>query len=806
LSPTRLAVSALLMLRNYLLIALRNARRQPGFTAINVVGLALGLACAFFIAHFVQDECSFDRFHEKGDRIYRLVADSYTASERTYGSISSAPMGPALRAEFPEVEEVVRLFAVTPLVAYGEQRFHEERVYYADVTFFDVFDFPLLDGDPATALRDPGSIVLTPERARKYFGREEPLGETLLLGSGQQPFTVTGVLAPVPHNSHLQFDALLSHSSWEWTEENWLWFGWRTYVLLQPGHEAATLEQKLPDLVQLHAGERMERAGFWFDLRLQPLVDIYLHSDRQEAAETVVGRASTVYIFSLIALFTLLLAGVNFTNLSTARAAGRAREIGVRKSTGATRRQLSQQFLGESLLLSLLAVAGAILLILAFSAPYEGLSGKVLDLSLGAIGGYATLLIGLALVVGLLAGIYPALVLSSMRPAEVLRGSFQTSTRGTVLRKGLVVVQFAITSALLIGTAVVYSQIEYLKRASLGVDAEQLYVLDFRGDPQVRQQAEVIRASFTALPGVESASFSAVVPGRSPSNLTTDAETSSGERVASNLDTYFVDEDFFETFGIDVVAGRTFSREFATDSLAAWVVNQAALDHFGWGTADAALGKRLTRDAVDGEVIGVVEDFHTVSLHQEVRPLAMQIRPWYEHLTLRVRTEDLSRTLAAVEGMWTEMVPHRPYEAFFLDARFAAQYQVEERFGRAFGIFAFLAVMIACLGLFGLVAHAVQQRTKEIGVRKILGARVAELAALLSRDFLVLVLIAFAVAAPVAYFGMQRWLEGFAYRVTISPAAFLIAGGLVVAIALLTAGVHTVRAAMADPVKALRAE
>jgi putative ABC transport system permease protein len=793
------------MLRNYLRIALRNARRQPGYTAINVVGLALGLACAFFILHFVQDERSFDRFHDNADRIYRVVSDQYTASDTSYASITSLPMAPALEAEFPEVEHAVRLFATYPLVERGEQRFHEERVYLADASIFEVFDFPLVAGDPTTALVDPGSIVLTEALAQKYFGGEEPLGQTLLIGR-ELSFTVTGLLAPIPRNSHLQFDALISHSSWQRREDNWLWFGWRTYVLLQPGHDPAELERKLPDFVQRHAGERMELAGFSFDLKLQPLTDIYLHSDRVEAAETVVGRASTVYIFSIIALFTLLLAGVNFTNLSTARAASRAKEIGVRKATGAMRGQLAAQFLGESLFLSLLAVVGATVLVLLFSGPYEALSGKVLDPSVAALGGYGVSLLGLALAMGLLAGIYPALVLSSLRPVEVLKGRYQTSARGTALRKGLVVVQFAITSALLIGTGVVYMQLDFLRKASLGVDAEQLYVLDFRGDQDVRQQSEAIRGVLTALPGVEAASFSAVVPGRSPSNLTTNVEVADGERIVSNLDTYFVDEDFFETFGAELVAGRGFSRDFATDSLAAWVVNEAAVAHFGWGTPEAALGRRLSRDSDEGQVIGVVEDFHFASLHQTVTPLALQIRPWYEYVTLRVRTDDLPRTLAAIQTAWADMVPHRPFEAFFLDERFAAQYQAEERFGRAFGIFAFLAIVIACLGLFGLVAYAVQQRTKEIGVRKVLGAQVPQLAVLLSRDFVVLVLVAFVVAAPVAYLGMQRWLASFAYHVELEPWVFVAAGALVLLIALATASIHTVRAAMADPIEALRSE
>jgi putative ABC transport system permease protein len=793
------------MLRNYLLIAFRTMARHPGYTALNVVGLALGLACAFFILHFVQDERSYDRFHPHADRTYRLVADQYTASDTSYAAITSAPMAPAVAAEFPEVEAFTRLFPVQPLVARGDLWRYEERVFFADSTFFEVFHFPLVAGDPATALRGPGSLVLTEAAAQRYFGLEDPMGQALTLVGGT-PFTVTGVLAPVPARSHLDFDILISHASWEAEEDNWFWFGWQSYVLLRPESDAAALEQKLPELVERHAGERMRQAEFSFDIRLQPLTSIYLHSDREEAAGTRVGRASTLAVFSLIALFTLLLAGVNFTNLATARAASRAKEIGVRKATGATRRQLSAQFLGESVIMSLLAAVSAAALVVAFRGPYGALSGKALPLSAEALGGHALALLGLAVGVGLLAGAYPALVLSSLRPASVLKGRFQGSGRGAFLRKGLMVVQFAITSVLLIGTGVVYSQLAFLRGSALGVDADRLLVLDFRGDAEVHRQREVLRAAFAALPGVEAASFSAAVPGHIPSNLTTEVEAAGGGHVVSNLDTYFVDHDFLDAFGVELVAGRSFSRDLPTDSLSAWLVNEAAVRHFGWGTAEDALGKRLRRGSEEGEVIGVVADFHTASLHRAVGPLALQVRPWYRMLTLRVRTDDLPRTLAAVEAVWAGVVAHRPVESFFLDRQFAAQYRAEEQFVRAFGVFAGLAVVIACLGLFGLVAFAVQQRTKEIGIRKVLGARALGLAALLTRDYLALVLAAFVLAVPVGVLGMRRWLAGFAYAVEVEAWVVLVAGLLVALVATLTVGAQALRAAAADPVRSLRSE
>ncbi len=793
------------MLQNYLRVALRHLRKNKVATAINVGGLALGLACAFFILGFVQDERSYDHFHENADRIYRLVADQYTAADTAYVAITSAPMGPALAAEFPAVQRAVRLYPTSALFERGSRRFQEEQVFYADSTLFDVFTFPLLSGDSKIALREPYSVVLTEATARKYFGEEDALGQTLLL-DGEQPYTVTGVMAPIPHNSHLQFEALLSHTSWESEEDNWFWFGWHTYLLLPPAYDAAVLKRELPGFMERHVGERMREIGFSFALSLQPLKRVYLNAGR-EGAMGPVGSATNLYIFSAIALFTLLMAGVNFVNLSIARAASRAKEVGIRKVSGSTRAQLAGQFLSESVVLSLLALAMAAVLVLVFREPYTAISGKTLDLYGGALVSHGAFLLWLALGVGLLAGIYPALVLSSFRPVVVLRGHYQTSARGAGLRKALVVVQFAITFGLLVGTGVVYTQLDYLKGKSLGVDAEQLLVLDFRSDESVRQRYESVQTEFVRIPGVEAASFSSVVPGVNPWNLTTSVEGVEGALRESNLDMYFVDHDFFRTFGVTAVAGRGFSRDFPSDAVNGYVVNTAAVQHFGWGTPEEALGKRMVRGEAEGQVIGVVEDFHVESFHQTVGPLALQVRPTaYRFLTLRVGTAELPRTLEAVEDTWARVVPSRPLERFFLDDRFAEQYRAEERFGRVFGVFAALALVIACLGLFGLSAFTAQQRTKEIGVRKVMGATVTMIVALLSKDFAKLVLTAFVVAAPVAYFLMGNWLEGFAYHIMLGPGVFLLAGVGALFIALLTVSYHALRAATADPVKSLRSE
>ena len=802
---------SLIMLKNYLKIALRQVRRQKGYAFINVSGLAIGIVCCLFILLFVRDEMSYDRFYENADRIVRLIEDVHTVNQTLYQATSAPAMGPNLLLDYPEVLHAVRFLRTDRLLQYGDLRFQESHIAFADSTVFEIFDFPLLRGDAKTALTAPYSVVLTASVARKYFGDEDPMGKTMTL-ENEQALTVTGVLRDLPGNTHLPFDILLSFTTLEAMvtsnlQQNWGWNSYYTYLLLPEGYDPALLEGKLPDFLDRHIGEWLQSRGFSYTLHLQPLTDIYLHSSRIGEPGPG-GNVTYLYLFSSIAVFILLIACVNFMNLATAQSAARAKEVGLRKVVGAQRRQLAMQFLGESLLTSILALLLAIGLFRLLLPLFNGLTGKALALDALWTGSTVFFVPGLLLLVGVVAGLYPALVLSGFRPALVLKGAFRTSRRGVALRKGLVVFQFAISIILIVGTAVVAVQLDYLRNQNLGFEPEQQLVIYFDGDGQVQQQAETIKQVMRKHPAVISASMSSSVPGNGIwNNLLVHVDVAPGQTQEAAIDNYAVDVDFIDQFGIEVVAGRGFSNDFATDATAAFVINEAAVQHFGWTTPEETLGKRFVRGDREGEIIGVVKDFNYRSLRQQVDPLFLWILPsWTAYLTLRVRTEDVTQAVADVERLWKDVAPQRPFTYTFLDDQFNQQYQAEEHFGKLFGYFALLAIFIACLGLFGLASFTAQERTREIGVRKVLGATVPQIIVLLSKDFAWLVLLAFVVAAPVAYLAMEEWLTGFAYRTAISWWIFLIAGLAALGVAVLTISYQSIKAALANPVESLRYE
>ena len=799
------------MLRNYLKIAYRNLLRHKGYTAINVVGLAVGLAACLVIARYVQFERSFDRFHEKADRIYRLVTEREGEAGAT--ARTSGPIAPLLTEALPEVVQAVRFNQESFFVARGDVGFQEDGLYFADSTVFDVFSFSLLRGNPETALRAPFSIVLTEHVARKYFGDADPMGQTLTVAD-EAEVTVRGILADVPAGSHLQFDALVSMTTAEvlpgtsWLLENWYSGAFHTYLLLASEEAAASVADKLSGFVQRRAPGDLLAQEPDYALALEPLTDVYLHSARAEQIGPT-GDAEQLALFALIGAFILVIACINFTNLATARSADRAREVGVRKLVGAGRPQLAVQFLAESVLLIGVAMVLATALAQGLLPLVSELSGKPLAFGRGDALPYALALLGGTLAVGLLAGAYPAFVLSGFRPATVLKGRLSGSRQGRLLRKGLVVVQFGISISLIAATVVVFAQLHHLRTQDPGYDREQLLVLDgFDAVEAVRHEA--VKAELVKHPAVTSAAGLMVPPvGRYDlPDWMMDVENARGEMQDASLPMYPVDFDFIPQYGIEVVAGRPFSRDFATDAEAAFVINEAALARFGYRSAEEAVGRRIENVYPQGgTIIGVVRNFSYRSLHEPVGPVVMRILPGHlSQLSLKVQTSDLPQTLAELEARWQALVPQRPFVYRFLDEAFAAQYRTEERFGQTFGLFAGLAIVIACLGLFGLAAFTITQRTKEIGIRKVMGASVPGLVALLSREIAGLVLVAFSVAVPVAYSGLAEWLSGFASRVEPAWWMFALAGIGTLAIALLTVGYQATKAALADPVESLRYE
>jgi putative ABC transport system permease protein len=803
------------MWTNYLKVALRTLRRQKGYVALNVLGLALGLVCCGFIGLYVQDERSFDRFHERAERIYRLTRETRTAGRDDAEAVTSAPMAPVLAAELPGVERAVRVVRSGGLLERGEGaarvRRQEDALAYADAAFFDVFSFPLVDGDPRRALAAPGAVVLTETLARVYFGDADPMGQALRLDN-TTTLTVTGVMRDVPANSHLTFDAVVSWATWEAgaraTDNEWLLDGWNanylyTYLLLPEGAAPGRVEAALPAFVERHLAEHVGQLFEHYALRLQPLPAIHL-GPALTAEPSPTTDPARLYVIALVGAFILLIACVNFVNLATARAAQRAKEVGLRKAIGAWRGQLVRQFLAESVLVSAAAFVLALVASQLLLPGFDALAGKEVG-SLWAHGGLYPLLLGaLALVVGLGAGSYPAFVLSGFRPAAVLRGPFRSSRQGALLRQGLVVFQFAISIALIAGTAVVYTQLRYMRSQPLGFSEDPLLVLTYGGDAAVQARVEAVRQALARQPGVLEATVASSVPGTGHNQLSVEYEGPDGAVRQDAMNQYAVDAHYPATLGLTLVAGRA---PAAADSSRGYLLNEAAVAQIGWRSAEEAVGKPFGLPNVEGEVVGVVRDFHYHSLREAVEPLFLHAFPdFYDRFTLRLAPADVHATVAAVERAWAAEAPHLPFTYTFLDERFDEQYRADARFGQLFGVFAGLAILVACLGLFGLASYTAEQRTKEIGVRKVLGASVAGIVALLSRDVLRLLAVAFVVAVPLAYVAMDRWLEGFAHRVALGPGVFAVAGALALLIALLTVSTQTLRAAAADPVSALRSE
>lgn len=799
-------------------LALRSLRRNRGFAFLNVGGLALGLACVLLIVLYVQDERAVDGFHERADRIVRVDMDVIKDGEVDPSSNTPGVLGPALAERMPEVEAAVRFTHADPVLRVDGTPHEAERMYFADPEVFAVFTYPLTEGDPATALAAPGQIVLTAPHAARLFGSAPALGQTV--GWKDRTLTVAGVLADVPRQTHLPFDGLISLATAEdpgWFYDNWFSVGFATYALLRPGVPPAAFDAALPAFVEAAAGEAMIEEGERLALHARPLPTLYLTVDMGMGE---FGNATTLDILLLVALFVLLVAAVNFTNLATARSLDRAREVGVRKSLGAGRGGLAAQFLVEAVVLSGLALALAVVVAALAMPAFRELSGKPLslaDLGPGWLG-----LAALAVVTGLAAGAYPALVLSGFRPAEVLKGRFATSARGQGLRQGLVVVQFGISVALIAATVIVFTQLRYMQSQDLGLDlggeTSQLVVLPIMGDSSVVARLAQVRARLNAVPGVLGTTASLTAPTfgtYSAGGTTVDGPDGPGPEFSTAV--FLADTAYVGVYGLDLLAGRAprgLPPGAPDDAPREFVLSETAARAAGFARADAIdptiLGAPAQFWGIEGTVVGVMADLHVEGLQTAVEPVLLTVDEGTilppNTLTLRVSTAGLPATLAAVETAWSEVAPSRPFTYSFLDEDFAEQYVSELRFGRLFGVFSGLAIGIACVGLFGLAAHAAAQRTKEIGVRRVLGATVGQIVVLLSRNVVALVAAGVAVGAPVVVWGMSRWLDGFATRIALGWAPFALATAVVLTVAVLTVGGHALRAALADPVRALRSE
>ncbi|GHA54024.1 ABC transporter permease [Pontibacter akesuensis] len=797
------------MLKNYFLLFFRNMARNKVYAGINIIGLAIGIASCILIYLFVQHELSFDKAFTKHERIYRVVNDLIVEDEVEKASITHAALAPTLADDFPEIEASTRMINRNKQVLrLDDKAIAIENTFWADSNYFDLFDYKLLEGNAKTALMEPNTMVITKEVAGKFFDNPmDAMFSTLRIGS--QSYKVTGIFEPVDA-AHMRPNVLTSFSTIpgevrQNMRTNWFGTNSYTYLLLRSPGDAAGLQAKLPDFVARRITPARGNTTERVELHLQALADIHLETDYLWEPFPV-GNKSYIYIFSLVGILILLIASINYMNLATARSAKRAKEVGLRKVVGANRPQLILQFLSESVMLTLFAVVIALVLVELMLPTFNSLAEKQISSTYFLDASFILVLVSIAVFIGLVAGSYPAFVLSHFKPVDILKSDKTPSSGGAMLRKGLVVLQFTISLVMIIGTVVVYSQMHYLKNQDLGFTKEQVLVIDIpSGDTAIVNKMPVIKAELLRNANITNAATTGMVPGEETSVIIFAVERNKA-MAEKTMNTIWVDYDFFELMDIPLKKGRNFSEEMRTDLDNGFILNEAAAKALGWD-ADP-IGKRIGfSDTTSGKVIGVVKDFNYKSLHSAVEPLVILLAPQNNgSLMARISPGNFSETMAHVESTWQRFAPTHPMDYSFLDQSFNEQYRAEEKMLAIFGYFALLTIIIACMGLFGLASFMAEQRTKEIGIRKVLGSSVSQIVLLLTKDFALLVVLAIILACPIAWYGMQQWLQDFAYRTPVSIWIFVYSGLVALALAVLTVSFKAARAAMSDPVSALRTE
>jgi putative ABC transport system permease protein len=807
------------MIKNYFKIAWRNLLKNKGFSAINIFGLAVGIACCLLITLYVTDELSYDRYHENKDRIYRLNFNvKFGGTEQAFAQTPDI-LGPTLQKDYPQVENFVRFYDRGPFLIkkYGTlDNIREEKILFADSSVFDVFTFPLVTGNPSTALTAPNTIVISESAAKRHFANQNPVGQVLNLDN-QKDYTVTAVMKDMPENSHFRSDFFISMKSLDYTWGDFFSNNHNTYILLKKGADPKAFAGYFNQIIQKYVGPQMvkvmgstmdefTKSGSYYKFDMIPLTDIHLKSKYINELGTN-GDIQYVYIFSIVALFVLLIACINFMNLSTARSSKRAKEVGVRKVLGSERLQLMFQFFSECVLLSFLALLAALVLVSLLLPFFNSLSGKAIHLNDLAGFKFLSFIVILPLLVGMLAGSYPAIFLSSFQPIKVLKG--RLNRKGGSLRNGLVVFQFTTCIILIVATVIVYRQVNYIQHKNLGFNKDQVLVINdaYALDKQARFFTDEVKK----IKGVESGTLSGYLP--TPSNRSDGAMFPEGELNMNKgvaMGRWDVDYDYIKTLGMQIVKGRNFSKDFGTDSSAV-IMNETAAKLFGYADpidkTIMSLVDNQSNKTYKYKVIGVVKDFHFESLRSNIGALCLFLNLSRGNVSFRLNTEsDIASTIKRIEAKWKELAPGQPFTYTFMDESFNSVYKGEQRIGKISLAFAFLTILVACLGLLGLVTFIAEQRIKEIGIRKVLGAGVAGIVQLLSKDFLKLVLVSIVIATPVAYYIMHKWLQDFSYRIKIEWWVFAAVGTGAVVIALLTVSYQTIKAAIANPVKSLKSE
>ncbi len=806
------------MLRNYLKTALRNLWKNKGFSAINIIGLATGIATCLVILLYVLDELSYDKYNVNAERIYRIDEEVKFGDNHYNGTDAPALMGPEFSKDFPQIEHYNRFrWGGGLTIKFKGEKFKEDRVAYADSTLFDVFTLPLIDGDPRTALKSPNSLVITETIAKKYFNTTHAVGQTI--EANDKNYKITGVIKDIPQQSHFHFDFFLSQSeNADSKDDNWLSNNYQTYLVIRPGTDIDRLTAEfnrkfesfvapmLKSIINLDITD-FKKGGGYLKVSLMPLTRIHLYSNLQDELDAN-GDIEYVYIFSAIAIFILLIACVNFMNLSTARSANRAKEVGVRKVLGSLRKNLIGQFLTESLLISFISFILAIGLVFLLLPLFNELAQKSLQgFALFSPGMISSILL-LMIIVGLLAGSYPAFFLSSFQPIEVLKGKLSRGFKGSFLRNSLVVFQFCISIVLMVGTAVIYNQLSYIRHKDVGFTKDQVLVI--KETYALGSQAQAFKKELMQLPGVKSSTYTGFLPVNGWRNndalfTTTDFDI----KKAISAQQWEVDDDYISTLQMKMKLGRNFSKQYLSDS-GAVIINEAAEKFLAGKNPLTSKLYRIddikTKKTLSFNVIGVIKNFNFNTLREEITPLALYLRPNYGSLAVRITTRDVPGLLAQIKAKWKAMVPGQAFSYSFMDEDFNKQYSAEQRTGQISITFSVLAILIACLGLFGLVTYAAEQRIKEIGIRKVLGANIPNIMTMLSKDFIKLVLVAVVIAIPVSWWVMNKWLQDFAYRIQISWMVFALAAIGALFIALATVSFQAIKAALANPVKSLRTE
>ena len=783
------------MLKNYLTLTLRRLRRHKGYTFINIAGLAIGIAACLLIGLFLQHELSYDRYHANADRLFRVVHQPKLDDRSTEGALTPELLAPALQEYLPEIERTARLSisSYPKLVSVDQRRFYEERFFYADPSFFNLFSYTFLQDTPTTALIEPGSVVITASTAQKYFPDQNPINRTLTYAGSD--YRVTGVIEDVPEASHFSFDFLAKLVP---QNDQWYMFSAYTYVLLRPGADPQQVQEKLGRFVESTINPQTPRGNFG-GLRLQPLTRIHLHSNLHSEIEPN-SDVRYLYIFATVALLLLLIACINYVNLTTARSSQRIKEVGLRKTLGAHRSELIRQFIGESTLLSVAALLLGLMVAGVCLPALNHLTGKTMSLLAPGVVPLLVFSLIVILLVGVIAGSYPAFYLSRFQPVDVLRDTPRRQMNRLVLRKILVVSQFTVSIALLIATLVIHNQLDYLRNKRLGFDKEHVVIIS-DWDQHLKSTYDSFKRELARDPRILHVA-AGHPPNRTGGMTLNYISKEQGEEW--HLRIVNGDFDYPETLGLTFISGDSFSQERVTDSTTIFIANELAMrrlqDKEAGNTSFEFWGGK-------GDIVGVVHDFHMRSLHQPLEPMLVKLRSGYgRNILVRIAPNDVRSALAAIERTWKTFASNQPLSFAFLDDELDALYHAEQRLARIFVVFAGLVIFVACLGLFGLVALTAEQRTKEIGIRKVLGASTMSIVFLLLRNFFVLILAALAVASPLAYFAMSRWLDGFAYRINLGVGTFVLVGMLVLIIALVTLSFQAIKAALSDPVKSLRYE